>query len=453
MVETEANRRYLEWLESSCFNIVRDHLGLPEEELVARAVGIVKLHALFGGRIVIDSMGLIGSQVLLTLFSDSEFRRFLATNPDFVKLVAVYRESEDLRTRREIVTSSLVRATQADWVSSTFPVEEPVARLSGILLETEDIDPGLLLSETGKGSVGELIERWSTCKHYLEGLVYSVAHFANNIDTPVARGELSSRVYDILRETAERPDISPKHQKLLKNTMQFIETEFESPNLVSHSQIIAAARSRLKHDPRERIVLQTASHAFNAGIVRSVDPDYGSYEFFPHGTPVGLYLDSLRDVLVPTKEVTASGSLIFQLRRCEFDWEPRHITWPEIEKISIESDAVATAKEFQAALRTGDSEEIHDSIERHLSRICRLLVPQSRFVPEPWMWVIGGVVVLVGLAGGGLPGAATGATIASVGIEVAEAWIRSGRRYVAAETLRQRAEKMVPRPHGGNEDA
>jgi len=113
--------RYLEILESSCFNVVADYSGVPAAEVCARAIAIAKLHALFGGSLTLDGVSLLASQVLMSLFADAAFRTFLAANPDYIRLVSVYRDSDRRRDRLAIATSGFARAMDPDWLSTTFP--------------------------------------------------------------------------------------------------------------------------------------------------------------------------------------------------------------------------------------------------------------------------------------------------------------------------------------------
>jgi len=214
-----ASVRYLECLESSCFNFVREHQRIEKLELIDRAAAVLKLHALFGGRLVVDSMAILGSQVLLSLFADQQFRSFLAVNPHFLSLRSVYRGRKKNLSRREIALSGFSRATERDWVSSTFRNQNVIRRLAQFILKSQDIDPGRILAPGG--AVRRLIETSPDDGVYIEGATYGAAHFAHDTRAYVGQGLPSVRVYQILKESVEAKRVRGNHEALIKRTMEF----------------------------------------------------------------------------------------------------------------------------------------------------------------------------------------------------------------------------------------
>jgi len=221
---------------------------------------------------------------------------------------------------------------------------------------------------------------------------------------------------------------------------------------VSHSQIISSVREKLgRHHPDGRALLETVSHAFNATIVRSLDPDYGAYEFFKHGVPICIYLESLRDVLVATNLDMRRGSLLGSLlRRCGFPWNPRDIQWLEVQRVCSEAEFVESAQRFQGALASGDDKEIEHSANSHVWLLTRFLVEKPSLSLQPWAWLFGGFVLLVGVSLEVMKQLPSGMqSIAALGERV----VLGGRGYVVAETIRDAARKYVPRPQVLDEQA
>lgn len=449
----DLGRRYIECTESSCFNIVRDSCGFStggDEKLAGIAIGIIKLHALCGGSIAIDAMGLSGSQVLLRLFADRAFRDFLAQQPQFIKIVSVYSEPGRREGRRAVALAGFARALDPGWYSSTFLEQAPIIRLSEIILQADRLDPEAMKSDNRPGSFTDLVARWPNYKKLLEGSLYAAWHFTENVHAPFAAAEPSQRVHELLTQTLENRVVVPKHEKLITGLMKFIEDSCDNKTSASHSEIIRMVQTHEQGRKNAIELLQTTSHAFNAGLFRAIEPDYGAYEFFPHGAPIGLYLNSPRDVLVATNwsenETTKSLRL---MRMCRFDWDPRTLSWTAVSKVLAEPDALESGRKFQHACKSGDPDEILEALKAHVTILRVYLPPPRSFKSTPWTWYIRNIALVIGAAADwfyDLAGAASAATVSGAfGEEVIEKLAFASAGYLMTEVLTDKMYKMIPR--------
>ena len=103
-------RLYAQWLHGAYFKLaLSEGRGIREPQLFEATIAVLKLHALFGTRIVLSDVQVIDSPIVLRLFADSSFRSFLRKHPYFLELVA-YPEKVTEPTRYSIATAGLRRA-------------------------------------------------------------------------------------------------------------------------------------------------------------------------------------------------------------------------------------------------------------------------------------------------------------------------------------------------------
>lgn len=452
--DEDHGRRYIECTESSCFNIVRDSYGFSsggDDKLAAIVIGIIKLHALCGGSIAIDAMGLCGSQILLRLFADRAFRDFLAKQPQFIKIVSVYSEPGRREGRRAVALAGFARALDPGWYSTNFPEQDPIIGLSEIILRADRLDPEAMKSDRRSNSFANLVARWPSYAKLLEGSLYAAWHFTENVHAPFAAAEPSQRVHELLRLTLEKERVVvPEHYKLIKGLMDFIEHRCDSGISATHSEIIRTVQAH-ENDRKNAVeFLQTASHAFNAALFRAIEPDYGAYEFFSHGAPIGLYLNSRRDVLVATNwgenETTRTLRL---LRMCRFDWDPMALRWADVCKVLAEPAALESSWRFQRVCKSGDPTEILDALNAHVAILRRYLPRPRAFKPTPWTWVIKEILLVIGVSADWFydlrGGASAAATVGAGVLDVIEKLPFGLPGYLMAEVLTDKMDKMIPR--------
>lgn len=438
------NRRYLEWFESSCFRLLCKQIGLSEDDLFHQAEAITKLHALWGGRLIVDSMGLIGSQVVMRLFADSSFRKFLSKHPDFLKISSIYTGEENRGSRGNVSLSPLRRAIDPKWVSSTFADQTPIVQLSEIVLKRGGVDVQELLAPKNKKGVSVLISKYPQYKEYLLGALNGLSHFSNNKDTPFDSSDPTERVHPLLVHTLKSSNLPPEYEKRVALTISFIERHFSDPSTVSHSEIIDATRSTYSvHDPAHRIILQTVSHAFNASLVRSLDPEYGSYAFFPQGAPIGLYLDSMRDILVPSKKSDLMKHYPI-VEAIGFKWSPSSISWDHIIEAIDDDDVRGSAETFQNSLRDGNQEQIKEHIYKHSQSLAKALSRHNIVQHRGYLWILNGIAIAIGTAQGELQKYAPVVSATAIASGMIE-FIDRGFQYLTATVYRHQGEKLVPR--------
>src|SRR5206468_1684692 len=120
----------------------------------------------------------------------------------------------------------------------------------------------------------------------------------------------------------------------------------------------------------------------------------------PASAPIGLYLDTPCDALLPVE--TVEGQLVdvpFSRRKIvKFSsWDPTDLTWDSVR------DAVRATAEtrdtLQAAVASEDDEAIEDAILHHSHQLARVIVPSRRkhssIIVKPLMVLIGGIAAIV----------------------------------------------------------
>lgn len=112
--------RYFQYLESSCFQLIQKQFGMNAEDLNQHIQSVIKLHALLGCRIVLNSSSPLELQVA-HLFADRDFGAFVSDHPTFLKMSSVYALPGN-PTRRDIALASVDFASAGNAASPVLVV-------------------------------------------------------------------------------------------------------------------------------------------------------------------------------------------------------------------------------------------------------------------------------------------------------------------------------------------
>ena len=185
------DRLYAHWLDGEWQKIAYPVVVEgSDSSLRDIAEGALKLHALFGTRIGISDVQLSDSEVMLRLFATPEFRKYLASDEEFLTLVAHPRDGiSDPRLAR--ATRGIARSFEPGWMTSLPNVDvDTIRRFAEPILGADNLDIAHCITDRSKGP-GRVIAACSPEHAELfEGMLRGICHFAKRSggpsDTPSA---------------------------------------------------------------------------------------------------------------------------------------------------------------------------------------------------------------------------------------------------------------------------
>ena len=153
-----------------------------------------------------------------------------------------------------------------------------------------------------------------------------------------------------------------------------------------------------------RIIGETAHHAWNAAVQRSVGADGGSLgHLSKDAVQVGLYLGKPTDALVPRVKKGKGYSVNECSRRIRgiINWDPARLSWDEISLLAEATKATAT--KFQRSLISDSERQIVEASTQHvenLNHYFRELAPPRELATYPlvfdsWIWIFSGLIAIV----------------------------------------------------------
>lgn len=475
-----AGARYMQCLEAFSYRSLLPELsqqlgaGVTPEAYFERTL---KLHALFGGRIVITSITPVGSVVLLSLFANPDFRHFLSDHPAYLELCCNFNRDipEDANERRALrILSGIKRTLDDDWTSSMFTDlgrdsdTELIRTVAQAVLKT--------VSTSGSGlDVHEVRQRLARpfkklregdrriqVRHIrlMEAIPEVLSHFMSSPGANVCRARSE---YRTIRSMISQDLNFARDPDRLLSVQNYIDQECGAD--ASFSRIIATVDHADLTVERKRSILQTACYAYNSQLIESVQPSFGSYVHLPHGIPVGMTTDHFHNVLSIPAELDSPGSAWSGLKDLGlqasqligFDCDIDSIGWRQIAQAMSERHIAQTAVHFQDHLhdRIRNDEAAIETLRLHCDGLARFFFGRG-LVQRPstrCMWLVQagigaslGFVILAGLG------------VKSLLAHVASAGMAGGRaslpttnivqQWTASEVLLREAKReFLANPH------
>ena len=127
-------QRHLQWLEGGYICLASQQQTGISDSFLDTSIRLLKLHALFGSKISLSTAQVNDSFVVLHLFNDSTFRRFLKYNKGFFTLSVPFQLITD-ENPFALATTSLRRSLKSDWVSVAFEKTEISRTIASLILE------------------------------------------------------------------------------------------------------------------------------------------------------------------------------------------------------------------------------------------------------------------------------------------------------------------------------
>ncbi len=460
--------RYLQSLEAYSFNTLlpdwRKRPAVRSWTPDAYFERVIKIHALFGGRITITSITPIGSTVLLSLFANPDFRAFLDSHPSFLDFCSNF--GGDIRVKQ--VLSGLNRAPDSKWVSSLFSElprnlgTELVGTTARTILDTvgsyTSIDLGL-----AEDRLNGALSRFRDDKRVrtrqigiLKAVPKLLAHFVNNDKTHVYQSEGYERqpVPKVIQASLSQSGLEEQEYKKLQSVAGIIASrcDIKAP----FSEIITAIEgaSELSVQDKE-MVLQTACYAYNHDLENAINARFGSQIQLPAGVPVGIRPSGIHNVVVTStdkQQIKTLGQYVSDI--IAFDCDLDRVGWRDIKNAMEVSHIARLAVYFQNHLidRRPDYEAARHNLRQHAEKLSTFLRKQGVFPPprrSKWLVLFGSTLGLgLGLAiGHYLPNIIAPTQGMVGGAVLTRHAIHRGQEYAAYEMLREAAEQEFLAEH------
>ncbi|RLA39940.1 MAG: hypothetical protein DRR06_18260, partial [Gammaproteobacteria bacterium] len=231
---------YAQWLDGEVLYL-NSHAHFASEKLWAREVGEwvrrLKLSLLFGFEFIVNDVQIIDSRVLLSLFSNQQFRWFVRDFPQCLKLRSNPHSVDGTANddRRSTVLAGLKRTQEENWMSSTFPGPRWTKMLADEILVRPEFDFDYLCSREAFGKLQEECEPEEL--GLLRGLLRACDHYLATTGSyePVRRDSWKS-YFSVLQETLGMSDIPDLEH--FENDVKFLEKSLTGSSLHRRSDVL-----------------------------------------------------------------------------------------------------------------------------------------------------------------------------------------------------------------------
>ncbi len=428
-------RLYAHWLDAE---YRRSRSPVASAEATQR---LLKIHALLGTQIILSDVQVLDSPGVIDCFEALDFVRFIERHPDMLGFAAGSDSETD--PTFSILTAGLRRTQRADWLATTLPTRE-VKRFAEIVLSR---DATILQHPNSSAALSTLLIE-------CPGLVAvhrAMKHLYLHSETVTRSAPPAATFTPLLQQAADQLshlEDSPthaRHHRLIDETLKFI-NERTGP-AATRSQILTHLERDHSGDLSAATITpiwHTVVHAWNSNVQRSVAGNGGgSIGDLPEGAPIGYYVDEPRDALFPASSPPAWSRA---LAVAGLDIDPGVLSWSALEELRAATDK--PRQSYQDALARGDSLQVHDALNEHLSKLRESLKTQRPPEKSPagflgLCYITSGVLAYFGygvgtsLVAGGLPHAQ------NVLLEM----LNSGERSLMVSALRRAAQPKHDHQH------
>jgi hypothetical protein len=370
----------------------------PNHTLQDIAEGALKLHALFGTRIVISDVQLTDSETVVKLFSNPDFREFLKVDHSFLTLVAQPRDGVS-NMRLALATRGLDRAFGSDWMTSLPDTSvEVIKRFADPLLSAQRVDTHRWLRERSRGP-GRTISDYPEHKQVLEGMLYGVCHFTARSGGPVEETPIREpRSYTHFIEDAlngrgiwtSNPSELEKAWELVKTWVPDESKRFARSSINKALEAREPDRTRW---PREwHQVWNTVVHAWNGNVCDTLDANRASIVKLPFAQ--APYRGAIYDIAGPLA-ASEDGELREKISR-RFPlpgFNPSSLSWATVQ--NLVQQVSEQRDEFQKEFANGNTEGIEDSGAKLIRALTSILAPPAGTKMPHWISLplsVGGLV-------------------------------------------------------------
>ncbi len=416
-------RRYLEWLDGEFFELTSNIPYVVTQKQLQKVINLVKFHALFGNSIDLSDAQIFDSYAILYLFADSSFRRFLVENPLFIhQVVPLYRLRG--KDHLSLSTTILTRSLEKDWISGTFENKMIPKMMADLILNEVSKNSGKLDLQTINYD-NTLEYRKATQllpnpnqEWMLKGILHSVTHFLKPGNTTVSdykgnppdQYSILLEIVNILEtnrkdETQQAKELRKQHAAQVNELLRFIKDNVTEENYQYQSSVLTALRQKLDIKSNQyQEFAETLFHAWSYAIKRGISSSGSSlFQLKRRSIPIGLYLESKTDSLVP---INSKTNISKQIQKAVFsltELNPSLLTWDEISLLVKETRT--QAKLFQESLMSQNSNETLHALANHIDKLMNSYYSLKRkdnldpFRNTPFIWLIKeGIPIGVGIS-------------------------------------------------------
>lgn len=395
--------QYAQWLDGAFLELASGKRFTVSQLWMAQTIGWLKIKALFGTNIALSDAQLNDSRVIMHLFSQPSFRRFIEKHPDsFQLIVHKNRIKEDNQFGK--ATTSLHASMREGWISSSFPSPNISKKFAEIILGSGEVDIERQLHPKSPFNIlrSKLPSKYGGL---LEGLLYAIGYFASNPKAEIHESEEEfDDMYSVLIRARDSSRIPEDQRIQLEKVISFIDRHIEDEEERRYQSKVFTTLDEVlgENHPEYFTIMHTAHHAWNSAIENTLGPETASLGFTKEkdAVQVGIYLNFPTDTFIPVEvrkeEYRPTKYGLIPLLPIECD--PTKLRWEMIADIA--SDTVATASEFQEALKsTGRNRKhlINEAINRHVDALTYYIGP--RFITSPlvprWIWYLGEGIAFV----------------------------------------------------------
>ncbi|WP_126900578.1 hypothetical protein [Streptomyces sp. WAC 01325] len=378
-------RLYAHWLDGE---YVRLKTLDSEVSPVGEAERLLKFHALFGNTVTLSDVQLIDSHVVLNLFSEEGFVRYLKDHKDFLEIAA--RPDGD-ETRFTVATAGLRRFVGSPGrTSSRFGQPDVIQAIAEIVLSRQASDPYEILNH--RGPSGKILDRFSEFRDDILAMLEAVHHFCTqghwSTPSPV-HNPLTH--YDVLIKVANSSGLSPTHEAQVQTAIQFIDKHAERGTREYRSSVLRLL-DQVEWPQEHKTIAHTVVSAWNCAVEQTASPDGGSVGPLSASAPLAAYLsDPIDAVFDMSHENEVSMFERFKEQMVSFlPGDPLVLSWGRIHTIVNETEE--TRRAYQAAIRDGAADVIREALSQHVRAITPLLAgpAQDPFPSHVWVMALGG---------------------------------------------------------------
>jgi hypothetical protein len=374
-----------EWLKIAYPTVVRGY-GRTMQTIIE---GWLKLNALFGNQIVISDVQLTDSPIVINLFANPEFRKYISEDPQFLRLVAKPRDDIS-DPRLAIATRGLDRVyKQKVWTTSLPGVENKAIReFAKCILDLDKIDSAHIINERSKGP-GKIIATYPNQKMIFEGMFYGIFHFTEVTGGP-SDAKLKDRPYtDFVIETLQRNKKDKNKSSELEEIWDIVITLVPDEEKRSLRSSLIRVLEKLEPDrqkwpDKHHKIWNTMVHAWNSNIADTLGAKGTSISPLPNAVVhFRGEITNLAGPLVDEKGIMKVKKLKKRYPLPSFD--PTQMTWKDV--LEAFKRVQNKRAKYQTALLGGDGEAISESSVELINNLADHLSPRTPPFLSFWSWV------------------------------------------------------------------
>jgi hypothetical protein len=326
---------------------------------------MLKLWALFGENVALSDVQLTDSPVIMSLFRDPDFRGFLDSHPEFMKLVAKPKAGTE---RIHIARAGLERfANNPAAMSSYFETAVPTQKIAEILLKADVIDVDRELAP-GKNTCAAVRKQFPHHAEQLEGLIRGVWHFAHHpgalAQSPPANTQMTNYFEELARMAS-----GPGASRIARDTHRFIVENVDEPKRPFRTAVLDVLK-RTKMTPyRAKQMWFAVVDAWNNAVGETVNAPHVSVTRMSRTPSVVVPAGHATDIQLPIRVLERSHRRQPTIPVFSVPFDPALLTWEEVGRLVNATHR--TRNKLIQARATGTPDELCDLRASHAKELAK----------------------------------------------------------------------------------